>query len=219
MAGILYTVSTPIGNPDDISLRAIKILQSVDIIAAENIATNKPRIEKITGSLNAIWLPYFDGNESTQSVKIIYHLLQGKNVALISSAGTPVICDPGYKLIEQAYKYNIPVESIPGCCSVIAALTLSGARPFPFTFLGFIKANDKLLKTINDNNYTKIFFESSHRITKTIEFLWNNIQENWEIIAIKDITKSFYERIVINKNNYNNFNHQGEWIVILNSKN
>ena len=207
MVGKLYVVSTPIGNEHQITLEAINILQKVPIIAAENMGSNRPRIEKIIGKTQSLWMPYFDTNETTQSLKIIAHLKQGKDVALISSAGTPVICDPGYRLIINAYKYNIPVESIGGCSSVIGALSIAGLPPFPFTFFGFF--HRKFFKEPLPS-YTHIFFESSHRIQETVEFLQSLNQ--WKIILIKDLGKPYFARYVVGQDEWN---PQGEWVILI----
>ena len=214
----LYIISTPLGYNKDITLEAIEVLKSMDVIAAENLSTNKNRIEKIIGKTSCQWIPYFDGNETTQSLKIIMMIKEGKKVGLISSAGTPIICDPGYKLIQLAYKHHIPLESIGGSCSVISALSISGAPPFPFTFWGFFpKKIHPMMESIT-NGHTHIFFDSSHRIKENIETLWNLLPKNLSIILVKDIGSIYFQRILIDENNYNNFSINGQWVVFISNK-
>jgi 16S rRNA (cytidine1402-2'-O)-methyltransferase len=213
---ILYIISTPLGHNHDITLEAINILKTLDVIAAENLLTNKKRMEKIIGPLKSQWIPYFDGNEITQSLKIIMMLKEGKSVGLISGAGTPIVCDPGYKLIQLAYKHNIQVVSIGGPCAVIGALSVSGAPPFPFTFWGFFpkKINEKLLNNIT-NGHTHIFFDSSHRIKNNIGNLWNLLPKTFKIVLIKDLGSAYFQRILLDENNYNTFNELGQWVIII----
>lgn len=217
MNGKLYIIATPLGNGNDITLEALEIFKLIDVVAAENLSSNKMRIEKFIGKNEKIWLPYYDGNEISQSLKIIKLLKEGKNVGLISSSGTPIISDPGYKLVQQAYKFQINVIPVTGSCSIIGALSVSGAKPFPFTFWGFFprKINEKIINNIMIYPNTHIFFESSHRIEKTIEYLFKNLPQNRPIILIKDLNTKFFERILINENNYNNFNSQGQWVIII----
>jgi 16S rRNA (cytidine1402-2'-O)-methyltransferase len=215
--GNLYIIATPLGHNNDITLEAIETLNTIDIIAAENISTNKNRIQKFLTNKNQLWIPYYDGNEITQSLKIIKLLKDGKNICLISSSGTPIISDPGYKLIQLAYKYNINLIPVTGSCSVIGALCISGAKPFPFTFWGFFpkKINKKFLDNILF--HTHIFFESSHRILSTISNLFPQLSCQQQIILIKDLNTKFFQRIVINENNYNNFSPNGQWVIIINN--
>ena len=216
MNGTLYIIGTPLGNPQEITLEAINILQNVPIIAAENLQSNQNRMTKIIGPHQGLWMPYFDGNEVTQSLKLMAHLKNGKDVALISSAGMPLICDPGYKLVQMAYKYNIIVKPIGYACAAIGALVVSGLPSFPFTFWGFF--NKKKHSTLTSNQ-THVFFESSHRILSTVEYFFHQYTQG-NLILIKDLgktycEKNYFERIVIDGNNWNTFNPLGEWVVLM----
>jgi 16S rRNA (cytidine1402-2'-O)-methyltransferase len=211
MEGVLYIVGTPLVHGNEISNEAIEILKKIHIIAAENLSSNKIRIEKIVGPLDKMWIPYFDGNELTQSMKIIGHLKQGKSVALISSAGMPLVCDPGYKLVQNCYKHNLSVVPIGGPCSVIMALVASGLPPFPFTFWGFF--NNKI-QISQLPLHTHIFFESSHRILKTLQLF--NGETQWQVVLIKDINTIYYERIVVH--NDTAINPKGQWVMVVGPK-
>jgi 16S rRNA (cytidine1402-2'-O)-methyltransferase len=213
MNGTLYIVATPLSNPQEITLEAIDILKKVDIIAAENLQSNQNRMVKIIGESQAQWIPYFDANETSQSLKIIAHLKGGKHVAIISSAGMPLICDPGYKLIQLAHKYQITIKPIGCACAVIGALVVSGLPCFPFTFWGFFHKKIKNSPLIC--RQTHIFFESSHRILSTVDFLYHQYPHS-SLILVKDLGKVYFDRIVIDGNNWNNFNTIGEWVVLIN---
>ena len=141
MAGILYLVATPIGNLDDITLRAINILKKVDIIAAEDTRHSLKLLNHLGISKHLI--SYHRHNEEIKSELLIHHLLEGKNVALISDAGTPVISDPGEEIVRIALEQNIQVVPIPGACAFVAALIASGLDAKEFAFLGFLPLNKK----------------------------------------------------------------------------
>lgn len=193
--GTLYIVSTPIGNLKDITLRAIEILQNVDLIAAEDTRVTKKllnhyNIKKSMVSCN-------DFNEEKLSSKIIEHVNNGKNIALVSDAGTPLISDPGYKIINYAIENNINIEAIPGASALLQAVVLSGLPSYPFTFWGFLPSKSQQrknkLEEIQNSSYTSIFFESPQRLGYTLEDLLNMVP-NRKIAIIKETTKRF-ERV------------------------
>ena len=136
--GILYIVSTPIGNLDDITLRAIKTLSSVDVVLCEDTRHTGLLLNKL--KIQVKLLPYYDEIEDKRIPEIIEYLEQEKTVALVSDAGTPLISDPGYRLVRECVKRNIPVESVPGPSAILAALTSSGLPPDKFIFFGFVNA-------------------------------------------------------------------------------
>ena len=171
MTGTLFIVATPIGNLDDITFRAVETLKSVDLIMAEDTRFS----QKILNYFN-IKTPissFHDYNEREKSSTVIEKLKQGKSLALISDAGTPLISDPGYMLVSVAKKNSINVVPIPGPSALIAALSASGIPSDSFSFFGFLpnkqNARIKTLKTFVSNPETIIFYESPKRILSTLK--------------------------------------------------
>ena len=193
--GTLYVVATPIGNINDISFRAIDILSKVDLIAAEDTRHSKKLLTNF--GINTKVISYHKYNELEKCDQILDLIIKGKNIALISDAGTPGISDPGDTIVSKAHKKNINVSPIPGASSVIAALCVSGFASKDFKFTGFlpkkkIQKIEFLKKNIN-KNYSLVFFESPKRVIKTLEDL-KNIYNGAEIIITREITK-IYEDI------------------------
>lgn len=190
MAGILYLVATPIGNLDDITLRAIKILQDVDFIAAEDTRHSLKLLNHF--SISKPLISYHRHNEDVKSELLIEKLLDGKNIALISDAGTPVISDPGEQIVRIALQNNIKVIPIPGACALINALIASGFDSKEFTFLGFLSLNKKnrneKLEEIKKSACTVILYEAPHKLTSTLKDL-DNILEDRKIVLAKELTK------------------------------
>lgn len=190
----LYIVATPIGNLDDITIRAIETLKSVDLIVCEDTRVfgklaKVYQIEKRLISLN-------DFNEQSRVRQVLLDLGSGKNVALVSDAGTPLISDPGYKLVREAIVKGIKVESIPGPSSVISALTVSGLPPDKFLFLGYLpkkenKRRESLasLKRIKDlASFTAVVFESPYRLLATLMDI-KSIFGDIDIVICRELTK------------------------------
>jgi len=179
MSGTLYLVATPIGNLEDITLRAIRILSEVDLIAAEDTRHTATllrhhAIKTRTTSLH-------EHNEREKSPRLVARLVEGESIALLSDAGTPVVSDPGLVLVRQALDAQVPVVPLPGPSSVIAALVASGAPPSSFTFAGFPprKSNDRAKWCMNlaQEARTLVFFESPHRLLATLRVgleCWGN---------------------------------------------
>lgn len=190
MAGILYLVATPIGNLDDITLRAINILKKVDIIAAEDTRHSLKLLNHLGISKHLI--SYHRHNEEIKSELLIHHLLEGKNVALISDAGTPVISDPGEEIVRIALEQNIQVVPIPGACAFVAALIASGLDAKEFAFLGFLPLNKKnrneKLEEIKNAPYTTLLYEAPHKLRSTLEDL-SRLLGDRKIILAKELTK------------------------------
>jgi len=167
--GILYVVSSPIGNLSDLSPRAIEILSSVYIIAAEDTRVSSKILNKY--SIDKKCISYHDKNENTKFEKLIILLKQGNDIALISDAGTPCISDPGYRVINAARKNNIDVITVPGPSSITAALSISGLPSDCFYFEGFLpkkKGRKTKLEYLVTMNCSVIIFESPNRIIKTL---------------------------------------------------
>lgn len=197
--GRLYLVSTPIGNRDDISLRALKVLFEVNLILAED--TRK------TGQLLKLYHPelvhppllsFFEGNEQQRLPEIIERLRQGESIALVSNAGTPLVSDPGFKLVRETILAGHEVIPIPGASAVLAALVGSGLPPDKHLFLGFLPKKqgkkEKLLQTVLELKsklpQTVIFYESPFRLKKTLDLLAKLAPEIHLVLA-KELTKKF----------------------------
>ncbi|MDX8387097.1 MAG: 16S rRNA (cytidine(1402)-2'-O)-methyltransferase [Ghiorsea sp.] len=171
--GKLFIVATPIGNLQDMTFRAVDTLKSVDVIAAEDTRTSRKLLNFY--SIDTKMMPCHDHNESKAGKQIMGLLDEGKDVALISDAGTPLINDPGYHVVHMLREKGFEVVTIPGACSPIAALAASGLPTDMFTYLGFLprkgNARVKLLEIIQTATHTQVFLESPKRILKTLEAL------------------------------------------------
>jgi len=191
MSGQINIVSTPIGNLKDITLRAIETLKSVDLILAEDTRIAKKLLNHF--SINNRLESFNDKNEPLKNENLIKKLKEGKNIAIISDAGTPLINDPGFKLIRFARKENIKVTPIPGCTAVIAGLSASGISTDKFTFLGFLPRTKikrrKNLSQLVHKQETLIFFESVHRIESTITDMKELFGTERKAVLCKEITK------------------------------
>ena len=193
MTGTLYLVSTPIGNINDITIRAIDILNSVDTILTEDTRVTSKLLKHHAVKIKSSLQSFNQINEDKKAPKIISALKEGKDVALVSDAGTPLISDPGYKFIKHARENSIRVEPIPGCCALIAAITSSGLPSDRFTFQGFLPrtTNKRIneLKRLNHKEETLVFYESVHRIQSSIEDMINVFGGNRPAVVCKEITK------------------------------
>ncbi len=191
---MLYIVATPIGNLKDVTLRAIEVLKSVDLIACED--TRHTKILLDCYGIKTPTTSYFQHNRFTKGEYLIGLLKDGKDIALVSDAGTPGILDPGYNLINLAIKNNIEITVIPGPTAFINALVLSGKPAHQFIFAGFLpnraKARQNRLKELSKLDYTIVFYESCHRILKTLQDI-QDIFGNREIVCARELTKKFEE--------------------------
>ncbi|MBW1849995.1 MAG: 16S rRNA (cytidine(1402)-2'-O)-methyltransferase [Deltaproteobacteria bacterium] len=190
--GTLYVVSTPIGNLEDITLRALKVLKSVDIIAAENVKHTKGLCEHY--SIKTRLAGYNQHNRKVKAPALINKLKSGRHVALVTDAGTPGISDPGVYLIAQAAKENITISPIPGPSAVIAALSVSGLPSEQFVFLGFLpnrsSKRKKALSGLIPETRTMVFFEAPHRIRAMLGDL-KEILGDRQMVMLREITKVF----------------------------
>jgi 16S rRNA (cytidine1402-2'-O)-methyltransferase len=188
--GILYIVSTPIGNMEDITLRALRILKEADLIAAED--TRRTGLLLKHFGIEKPLTSYFEGNELKKKEVILSRLKQGDRVALVSDAGTPGISDPGFRLIRAAIEHEIPVIPIPGPSAVITALSVSGLPTDAFFFKGFLPHKSKkrrdLLKELEETRETLIFYESPHRISETLKDVYEVLGDR-EIVLSRELTK------------------------------
>jgi len=197
--GILYIVSTPIGNLEDITLRAIRILKEVDLIAAEDTRHTGHLLKHY--DIHTALTSYFEGNESKKKEFILSKLKHGSQIALVSDAGTPGISDPGFRLIQLAIENKIPVIPIPGPSAVIAALSVAGLPTDSFLFKGFLPHKSKkkrdLLKELEGMRETLIFYESPHRLSETLKDIFEIFGDR-EIVLTRELTK-IYEEILRGK--------------------
>lgn len=221
--GSLYIVSTPIGNLDDITLRAIEVLNKVDICASEDTRVSSILLRKYKIKTKLTSCHKF--SEKSRVNEFIRYLKSGKNIALISDAGTPLISDPGGFLVDEAIKHQIRIIPIPGVTSVIAALTVSGFSLDNFTFYGFFprKLKDKtnLLKKISLSTSPSVIFESGRRLNDLFDSLSVELEENCKIFVAREITKlheTFYRGHLFNIKEIlaeSEFGSKGEFVVVI----
>jgi 16S rRNA (cytidine1402-2'-O)-methyltransferase len=194
--GTLYIVSTPIGNLEDITLRAIRVLKEADLIAAEDTRHTKHLLDRY--EIETQLTSYHDHNKEEKAPVLVARLLDGKNVALVSDAGTPGISDPGYFLINLAVDQKIPVVPIPGATAAIAALSISGLPTDSFVFEGFLPAKHgarlKRLQALSKEERTIIFYEAPHKIIKTVEDMLEVFGDRRAVIT-RELTKIHEEAI------------------------
>lgn len=190
MNGRLFLIATPIGNLGDITYRAVETLKNVDIIAAEDTRHSLKLLNYL--EISKPMISYHRHNEDTKTTELINILKSGKNIGLITDAGTPGISDPGEEIVKQAIKENIEIVPIPGACALINALIASGLNTREFAFYGFLPLDKKLRKEkfddIRKQNKTIIFYEAPHRLIKTLQELekeYGNIQ----VVVAKELTK------------------------------
>lgn len=196
MSGTLYIVATPIGNLEDITLRAIRILKEVDIIAAEDTRHTLKLLNHL--EISKPLISYHRHNEETRQEVIIQKLRDGQNVALVSDAGTPGICDPGEVVIKKCIEENIQIIPIPGACAMINALICSGISTKEFAFLGFLPLNknnrEQKLNEIKNQEKTIILYEAPHKLKETLKDL-KKIIGNRKIVLARELTKIHEEFI------------------------
>lgn len=194
--GTLYLVATPIGNLEDITLRAIRIMQEVDLIAAEDTRHTLKLLNHL--NISKPLISYYKQTESNKSKYIIEQLKEGKNIALVSDAGTPVISDPGETVVKLAIENSIPVCSIPGPCALISALISSGINAYSFSFFGFLPVNKReksdKLNEIKEYETTCIFYEAPHKLIATLEAMLSVLGDR-KIVLAREITKIHEEFI------------------------
>ena len=190
MSGILYIVSTPIGNLEDISMRAIRILKEVAIIAAEDTR----RTQKLCAfyQIGTPLTSYHDFNKEEKTEVLLHRLQQGNSIALVCDAGTPLVSDPGYFLVNAAVKSNISLVPIPGPSSILAALCISGLPTDRFIFEGFVPrksgAREIFFEKLEQEIGTIIVFETQHRILKTLRAI-HKTMGNRHIVLTRELTK------------------------------
>jgi 16S rRNA (cytidine1402-2'-O)-methyltransferase len=192
--GTLYIVSTPIGNLEDITLRALKILKSVDLIAAENVKHSKGLCRHY--GIETRLTSYHQHNRNIKGPELIRRLKSGLDIALVTNAGTPAVSDPGGWLINQVLEHNINVSPIPGPSAVMAALSVSGFRVDRFLFIGFLSNKPsrrrKELRNLISEPRTMVFFEAPHRIKAMLMDI-KEILGDRQIVVLRELTKVYEE--------------------------
>ena len=193
LPSVLYIVSTPIGNLDDMTPRAVSVLKQVSIIAAEDTRHSKKLMNHF--GIDTRMVPCHDHNEAQQSDVLINRLREGESVALVSDAGTPLISDPGYVLVRKTREAGFRVVPVPGSCALIAALSVSGLATDRFFFEGFLPAKSsgrrKRLESLGVLNHTWAVYESTHRILDSLADFKEVLGEDRYIVIVREITKTF----------------------------
>jgi 16S rRNA (cytidine1402-2'-O)-methyltransferase len=222
--GTLYIVATPIGNLEDMTLRAIRILKEVDCVLCEDTRTTGKLLKKY--EIRAKTMSYHAHSTKGKESVIINMLKEGKNLALVSDAGTPCISDPGVMLVaevREVFGAGSKVVPIPGPSALVSALSASGVSTAEFTFLGFLphkKGRETLFKEIASSTKVMVFYESTHRILKTLESLEKHAPE-FKVVIARELTKMFEEFIegtpteVLAYLNTNKDKQRGEFVVIV----
>ncbi|TAA69704.1 16S rRNA (cytidine(1402)-2'-O)-methyltransferase [Planococcus salinarum] len=191
----LYLVATPIGNLEDITVRALRILKEVDIIAAEDTRNTKKLCNYF--DIQTKLVSYHEHNQESGGYKILAHLAEGRSVALVSDAGMPCISDPGEDIVKRAIAEGFPVVPIPGANAALSALIASGITPQPFQFYGFLSRSKKErqaeLELLSQNRETLIFYEAPHRLKESLKSIQKNFGNDRRIVLAREITKKFEE--------------------------
>lgn len=221
--GKLFIVATPIGNLGDITLRAIESLRQVDYILCEDTRVGGKLLNHF--QISKPLISFNDFNEDKKTPSIIQDLVSGKNIALVSDAGTPLVSDPGYKLIRDAIHQGTRIESIPGPSSVIAALIVSGLPPDKFTFLGYLPKQEgkkiKMLEAVCENQKnlksTTIIFESPFRVLKTLEAI-KTVFGDIDVAVCRELTKIHEEvrreKISESIDHFSKNKPKGEFVIL-----
>ncbi len=220
---MLYLVPTPIGNLDDMTVRAVKTLQEVSLILAEDTRTSRPLLNhfNITTPLQAHHL----FNEHQSVAGIVERLKSGEDIALITDAGTPAISDPGFLLVRECVKNNVEVRALPGATAFVPALVCSGLPAERFTFEGFLphkKGRQSKLEALKEEKRTMIFYESPHRISKTLEQFRETFGDERQVSISREISKKFEETIRGSlfelSTLYKDKQAKGEFVIVLAGK-
>lgn len=223
MAGKLYLCATPIGNLEDITLRVLRVLEEVDLIAAEDTRNSIKLLNHY--EIKTPMTSYHEFNKIEKAYQLVEKLQEGMNIALITDAGTPGISDPGEELVKIAYEAGVEVTSLPGPAACITALTLSGLSTRRFAFEAFLpkdkKERKRILEELQKETRTIILYEAPHHLIKTLEELWENLG-NRRITLCRELTKKYEEgqRTTINEvlEYYKDKEPRGEYVLILEGK-
>jgi len=194
MAGILYIVATPIGNLEDITLRALRVLKEVDLIAAEDTRHTQKLLSHY--DIRTPLTSYHEHNERTKARSLVERLLQGRSIALVTDAGVPAISDPGYRIVVEAIKAGIQVTPIPGPSALTAVLSACGLPTDRFVFEGFLPARKKLrrdrLEALRDEMRTIVCFEAPHRLLESLRDIYELLGDR-EVVVAREVSKVYEE--------------------------
>ena len=219
MKGILYLVATPIGNLDDITIRALNVLKKVNLIAAEDTRHTLGLLNHF--EIKKPLISYYKEIEKSKSKVLINKLLEGNDIALVSDAGTPGISDPGEEIIKCAIENDIQVIPIPGACALINALIASGLSTTEFEFIGFISGTQSEKKSKLENlkfdTRTIIFYEAPHRLESTLKLMEEVLGGNRKVVVCKELTKihETYIRATLSTIREQIVDYKGEYVIIV----
>ncbi|MCX2432927.1 16S rRNA (cytidine(1402)-2'-O)-methyltransferase [Pedobacter sp. GR22-10] len=223
MSGKLFLVPTPIGNLEDMTFRAIRILKECDLILAEDTRTSAPMLRHF--GIDKRVFSHHQHNEHKATSEIIKFLQEGQKIALISDAGTPAISDPGFFLVREAIKNDIPVECLPGATAFVPALVNSGLPADAFAFEGFLpakKGRQTKFRKLAEEERTIILYESPHRLLKTLEEFAQYLGEDRQASVSRELTKMFEETVrgtlVEIKSHFENNTLKGEFVICIAGK-
>jgi 16S rRNA (cytidine1402-2'-O)-methyltransferase len=223
MAGVIYLVATPIGNLEDISIRALNVLKEVDIIAAEDTRQSLKLLNHF--DIKKTLVSYHEHNQRESGEKLINQVLEGKNIALVTDAGTPGISDPGEGIVRLAVQNGIKVYLIPGPAALIYGLVVSGLPTSRFVFEGFLPTDKKgrreRFESLKEEERTIIFYEAPHRLIRTLKDLYENFGDRNAALC-RELTKKYEEIIRVKLSEavelYNEKSPLGEYVIILEGK-
>ena len=187
----LYLVATPIGNLEDITLRALRVLKEVDLIACEDTRQTLKLLSHY--GIKTRLVSYHEHNEMTKAAELVVDLEGGAKIALVTDAGMPGISDPGFRLIALAIRHHVPVIPIPGACAFLAALVASGLPTDSFRFSGFLPSKSgqrrKLLESVKDSPRTQVFYEAPHRLLETLADVVEVLGNDRHVVVAREVTK------------------------------
>lgn len=194
MAGVLYVVATPIGNLEDVTLRAVRVLKEVDLIAAEDTRHTQKLLSHY--DIRTPLTSYHEHNERTKARQLVERLLQGQNIALVTDAGVPAISDPGYRIVVEAISAGIQVTPIPGPSALTAVLSVSGLPTNRFVFEGFLPAKKKQrrdrLEALRGETRTLVCFEAPHRLLESLRDIHELLGDR-EVVVAREVSKVYEE--------------------------
>ncbi|WP_443947634.1 16S rRNA (cytidine(1402)-2'-O)-methyltransferase [Pedobacter sp. AW1-32] len=223
MDGKLFLVPTPIGNLEDMTFRAIRILKECDLILAEDTRTSAPMLKHF--GIDKKVYAHHQHNEHKATAEIIRFLHEGQKIALISDAGTPAISDPGFFLVREAIKHDVAVECLPGATAFVPALVNSGLPSDAFVFEGFLpvkKGRQTKFKKLAEEDRTIILYESPHRLLKTLEEFAQYLGEDRHASVSRELTKMFEETVrgtlAEIKSHFENNTLKGEFVICIAGK-
>lgn len=224
MTGILYLCATPIGNLSDMTFRVLDTLREADLIAAEDTRNSIKLLNHF--EIKTPMTSYHEYNKVEKAEQLVAQLLEGKNIALITDAGTPAISDPGEVLVAKCHEAGVPVTSLPGCCALITALTLSGLPTRRFCFEGFLPSDKKekkfVLEELQEETRTIILYEAPHHLKRTLKELYDVVGQR-RITLCRELTKKFETVFPTTLKQalayYEENEPKGEYVLILEGKN